>query len=205
MINLLKQLEEILSENNSTDLLLQKSDKILEGILSSPHLELFFFDEINNNLKTFKGFESSLLIKNSPDYKVFLKIKRNHFVLNNEMYEFSEKETNLKQEPQKNILYIPLTENGLVFGLMKITTNSEITTKILNTLIIASSMFSARIISCSLNEKMEMNINFYQSMKNIAKVIENQYEPDYIMPIIGEILDKFVPEHLIYIFKKRRT
>ena len=151
MINLLKQLEEILSENNSTDLLLQKSDKILAEILSSPHLELFFYDEINNTLKTFKGFESSLLIKDSPDYKVFLKIKRNHFVLNNEMYEFSEKETNLKQAPQKNILYIPLTENGLVFGLMKITTNSEITTKILNTLIIASSMFSARIIRCSLN------------------------------------------------------
>ena len=82
MINLLKQLEEILSENNSTDLLLQKSDKILAEILSSPHLELFFYDEINNNLKTFKGFESSLLIKDSPDYKVFLKIKRNHFVLN---------------------------------------------------------------------------------------------------------------------------
>lgn len=202
MINLLKQLEEILSENNSTDLLLQKSDKILAEILSSPHLELFFYDEINNNLKTFKGFESSLLIKDSPDYKVFLKIKRNHFVLNNEMYEFSEKETNLKQTPQKNILYIPLTENGLVFGLMKITTNSAITTKILNTLIIAASMFSARLISCSLSEKMEMNINFYQSMKSIAKVIENQYEPDYIMPIIGEILDKFVPEHLIYIFKK---
>lgn len=205
MMNLLRQFERLLSESNSTDFLLQKSDRILEEILESPHLELFFYDEVNNNLKTFKGFESNLLIKDSPDYKIFLKIKRNYFVLNNEMYEFSEKEMNIKQELLKNVLYLPLTDNGLVFGLMKITSNSIITSKILSMLIIASAMFAARIISCSMNEKMEMNINFYQSMKNIAKAIENQYEPDYIMPIIGEILDKFVPEHLIYIFKKEEN
>lgn len=37
-------------------------------------------------------------------------------------------------------------------------------------------------------------------MKNIAKIIETQYETSYIIPIIGEMIDKFVCEHLIYIF-----
>ena len=202
MINLLRQLEILLSENSSADFLLQKSNELFAEILDSPNLELFFYDEINNNLKNFRGLKSSLLIKDSSDYKIFLKIKKNCFILNNEMYKLSESKINFNREVPKNILYLPLTDNGLVFGLMKITSNSIITSKILSMLVIASAMFSARIISCSMTEKMEMNINFYQSMKNIAKAIENQYEPDYIMPIIGEILDKFVPEHLVYLFKK---
>lgn len=39
-------------------------------------------------------------------------------------------------------------------------------------------------------------------MKNIAKIIETQYETSYIIPIIGEMIDKFVSDHLIYIFIK---
>ena len=37
-------------------------------------------------------------------------------------------------------------------------------------------------------------------MKNIAKIIETQYEINYIVPIIGEMIDKFVSDHLVYIF-----
>ena len=39
-------------------------------------------------------------------------------------------------------------------------------------------------------------------MKNIAKLIETQYDLAYILPIIGEMVDKFVADHLIYIFMK---
>ena len=47
---------------------------------------------------------------------------------------------------------------------------------------------------------MQKNIDFHDAMKNIAKIIETQYETSYIIPIIGEMIDKFVCEHLIYIF-----
>ena len=39
-------------------------------------------------------------------------------------------------------------------------------------------------------------------MKNIAKIIETQYELNYVIPIIGEMLDKFFTDYLIYIFLK---
>ncbi len=61
-------------------------------------------------------------------------------------------------------------------------------------------MISQSVSNFLLNERMNTNINFYNSMKNIAKVIETQYETSYIIPVIGEILDRFAPEHLIYIF-----
>ena len=42
-------------------------------------------------------------------------------------------------------------------------------------------------------------------MKNIAKIIETQYELIYILPIIGEMIDSFIYEHLIYIFLKTKN
>ena len=49
---------------------------------------------------------------------------------------------------------------------------------------------------------MQKNIDFQNSMKNIAKIIETQYELSYIIPLLGEMIDKFVQNHLIYIFIK---
>ena len=49
---------------------------------------------------------------------------------------------------------------------------------------------------------MKINVDFHDSMKNIAKIIETQYELNYILPLIGEMLDKFISSHLIYVFLK---
>jgi len=51
-------------------------------------------------------------------------------------------------------------------------------------------------------KKMETNVKFYQTMKDVAKIIETQYELNYILPILGEMIDKFISQHLIYIFLK---
>ncbi len=61
---------------------------------------------------------------------------------------------------------------------------------------------SLKIQNLILNEKMQKNVDFHDTMKNIAKIIETQYELHYIIPIIGEMLDKFFPDYLIYIFLK---
>lgn len=37
-------------------------------------------------------------------------------------------------------------------------------------------------------------------MKNIAKIIETQYELNYIIPIIGEMIDKFFEDYLLIYF-----
>ena len=39
--------------------------------------------------------------------------------------------------------------------------------------------------------------------KNCDLYIETQYEINYIVPLIGEMLDRFISDHLIYVFLKQ--
>ena len=82
---------------------------------------------------------------------------------------------------------------------------SEITDDLNKYLDIVSPFISIKIQNIILSEKMQKNINFHETMKNIAKIIETQYELNYIIPLIGEMLDKFFESHLIYIFLKNEN
>jgi len=75
--------------------------------------------------------------------------------------------------------------------------------KISDFLDIAEFIISLKVQNVILSDRMQKNIDFHSSMKNIAKIIETQYEMNYIIPIIGEMIDKFVAEHLVYIFLKQ--
>lgn len=75
-------------------------------------------------------------------------------------------------------------------------TNADLT----SFLEICTKFISLKIQNILLNEKMQKDVNYHDTMKNIAKIIETQYELKYIIPIIGEMLDKFFEDYLIYIF-----
>lgn len=62
---------------------------------------------------------------------------------------------------------------------------------------------SLKVKNIVLAKQLEVSSEFYKSMKDIAKIIETQYDFQYIIPIIGEMIDKFVLNHLIYIFLKQ--
>ncbi len=79
---------------------------------------------------------------------------------------------------------------------------SQITKDLNDFLEITSPFISLKIQNILLSEKMQKNIDFHDTMKNIAKIIETQYELNYVIPIIGEMLDKFFTDYLIYIFLK---
>ena len=68
---------------------------------------------------------------------------------------------------------------------------------------IAAQIVALKIDNLRLNSTISKNLEFHNAMKNIAKIIESQYELNYIIPLIGEILDTFVENHLIYIFLKQ--
>ncbi|MBQ8168318.1 GGDEF domain-containing protein [bacterium] len=63
-------------------------------------------------------------------------------------------------------------------------------------------MISLKVQNLVLSDRMQRAIDFQHSMKNIAKIIETQYELRYIIPLLGEMIDKFVQNHLIYVFVK---
>ena len=56
------------------------------------------------------------------------------------------------------------------------------------------------IVNKILNRNLCSHIKFQNVMKSIAKLIETQFDLNYILPIIGELIDSFVSDHLIYIF-----
>lgn len=67
---------------------------------------------------------------------------------------------------------------------------------------IALWMINLKLQNLTLSEKMNKSVEFHDAMKNIAKIIETQYELNYIIPIVGEIIDKLISNQLIYIFLK---
>lgn len=98
----------------------------------------------------------------------------------------------------KNKAYYALYNNKKIIGMLEF--NDKLHAKLLEFLELSGFCISLKIQNIILSERMQKNIDFHDSMKNIAKIIETQYEINYIIPIIGEMIDKFVSDHLVYIF-----
>ena len=94
--------------------------------------------------------------------------------------------------------YYALYNNHKVIGMLEF--NEHLHSNLLEFLELSVFCISLKIQNIILTERMQKNIDFHDAMKNIAKIIETQYEINYIVPIIGEMIDKFVSDHLVYIF-----
>ena len=105
---------------------------------------------------------------------------------------------------KRNNIQYPLISNNEIIGLMQIETEgNNFSIEYFNVLNICAKLISGAIINYILNEQMDVSLNFYKAMKDIAKIIESQYELSYIIPLIGEMIDRFMSSHLIYIFIKK--
>ena len=100
---------------------------------------------------------------------------------------------------------MPIVKNGMVFGVIEIlfNENSSVDMEFLFMMKIFGAEISLKLQNIVLNEQSQINVEFHDSMKNIAKIIETQYEINYIVPLIGEMLDRFISDHLIYVFLKQ--
>lgn len=149
------------------------------------NLSIYIFDETTGSLRDFSKswmFIDEFLEKGESKqlYKIFEELTCDNFIKENES------------------IYYPLFKQSKVIGLLEFNGRTEKEfTELIN---LAVFSISLKIQNVILSERMQKNIDFHDSMKNIAKIIETQYETNYIVPIIGEMIDKFVSEHLIYIF-----
>ena len=93
----------------------------------------------------------------------------------------------------------------MVFGVLELEFNPEtsVDMEFLFLMKILGAQISLKLQNIVLNEQSQINVEFHDSMKNIAKIIETQYEINYIVPLIGEMLDRFISDHLIYVFLKQ--
>lgn len=185
-------------------------NKILKANLNVQNLNLIVWD---NNILMLKDFVQDWNIyvndeKNQRINSIFnhfsienglvYAINENYYNLNYIESEYPEIEQNIYDN---NFFVFPLVANGEVIGLMSFETELENFSKnLLFIMNITSKLLSGAIMNYLLNDQMEVSLNFYKAMKDIAKIIESQYELSYIIPLIGEMIDRFMTSHLIYIF-----
>lgn len=160
---------------------------VLEEFL--PSVKIFIYDATSETLRNFSKSWISIdefleKEKSKKLYSIFEKLKNEKFI------------------SEEDNLYYPLFRGQRLIGMLEFT--EKLSQNAIEFLNIASFLISLKIQNVILSDRMQKNIDFHDAMKNIAKIIETQYETSYIIPIIGEMLDKFVSDHLIYIFLKNK-
>ena len=136
-------------------------------------------------------------------YHAYEEIHGNDFVINNKAFKLPQTigEISFKIDS----VFMPIVKIGMVFGIIELVfdENTLVDTEFLFLMKILGTQVSLKLQNIVLNEQSQINVEFHDSMKNIAKIIETQYEINYIVPLIGEMLDRFISDHLIYVFLKQ--
>ena len=147
-------------------------------------------------------------------YQIFNPLQNNHdkFIINGRLssYDCDEKEIEeIKEAGAKevNFVYFPLFSSERTFGFIevgyaKLAEDLEFDEKFFKMLEILVLLISNAVYNNIVKDHMTKALDFYDAMKNIAKIIESQYELQYIVPQIGEMIDRFLEQHLIYVFLK---
>ena len=201
-----------LASINDNSVLLEKLNKIFHKYFKTNNFRIFIYDESTSTLRDF--VKTWITIQKNQQQEllenIFEQLKNaqlNNFVLNNKLFKHASKNIFYNDiKPQENLLYFPVINEKKLTGIIEIsfdTLDEKIkTTEFLMAIKIAMAQINTVIANKLLNRSLYANIKFQKVMKDIAKLIENQFELDYILPIIGELIDGFVSEHLIYIFIK---
>lgn len=194
--------------NNNIENLDEDLKIVFSDYYDISEINILYFDKQLNKLKiVIKDFElaedyyskEKLTILNN----IYEKLLADNYVLNDDI--------SLPEDifDTENIivktLAIPLKYESETIGILRFKFKNKIELKEddLKFFEIFSYNLSLKVQNIVLAKQLEINSSFYKSMKDIAKIIETQYDFQYIIPLIGEMIDKFVMNHLIYIFVKK--
>lgn len=217
-LNLLANISKTLIENTSPIDILTILERFFNkfGRTSNKFVELkkiniYLYDE---NTRTLRDFSKSWVVLDRPDtnsyndklYLVITQLTQFSFFINGSPYKMEEIDdySTIHSNMGENRILFPLRQNNRPYGIMELifpnTLENLLDEDFFMMLSIASYQISLKIQNTILADQMQKNIDFHKSMKDIAKIIESQYELNYIIPLIGEMIDRFVSEHLIYMF-----
>lgn len=213
-MNFLWEVSNALAAVNDSQLLLSALKEIFEKYFSVNNFQIFVRDESTSTLRDF--VKNWIVIEKNQQQElvenIFNRLKTIHdkgFILNNKLTKYNTKSESeffdiLKED--KNLIYFPIFNEKKLIGVIEINfdciSENVKTPQFLTSLRIAVSQISTVIVNKILNRHLCVHIKFQNVMKSIAKLIETQFELEYILPIIGELIDRFVSDHLIYIFTK---
>lgn len=216
-LNFLWEISSVLTQNYDEQELMNKLKAIFEQFLFVKNFQIFMWDSISATLRDFvkswiiidKNIQSEKVIK---IFETLSQHTQDNFILNGALLDFNKPALELEYcfdsciKQNNNIIYFPLYREKKLKGVLELSFDEVLPNvkkyDFIFSIGIAIRQIAAAISNKLMKDAMTKNIDFYKSMKNIAKLIETQYELTYILPIIGEMVDKFITNHLIYIFMK---
>ena len=201
-LQILIKISDLLEKQIDANELAEGVKQFLQEIVAVKNLYIYVFDNITNTIRNAaEGW--SVIPDDSGVYRAFSDIKNEDFIINSRAYKMPAHIGDITFKLES--LFIPTAKEGQDFGLIEIDfeDNTSVNTEFLFLMKILSAQISLKLQNIVLNEQSKINVDFHDSMKNIAKIIETQYELNYIVPLIGEMLDRFISDHLIYVFLKQ--
>lgn len=203
-INLLKTI----CQNTDVENLADEIRHLLSESYDISEINILYYDSESKKLKNvIKDFEPAQdyysVEKMDTISNVFEKLLTSDFVLNDDP-NLPVTVEEIGNTIVKSISF-PLNYEDKTIGLfrLKFRNKAPLTEKAIKRFEIFNCALSIKVINIVLSKKIHVNEAFYRSMKDIARIIDTQYDFQYIIPLIGEMIDKFVPNHLIYIFIKK--
>ncbi len=202
-LHFLAKISDILIKDVDTAELSGDLKEALKNYTALKDIKLYVYDITSNTLRNCIQNWSVIDDNEEVIYKAYEEIQEHDFVINSKAYKLPAviSEITLKI----NSLFMPIVKDEKVFGLIELEFEAEtsINMEFLFLMKIFAAQVSLKLQNIVLNEQSKINVEFHDSMKNIAKIIETQYELNYIVPLIGEMLDRFISDHLIYVFLKQ--
>lgn len=210
-LNFIWEVSQTLSCNAKAKDIENGLNNVFSNFLNVQKVNIISYDFTQNRLCDFTNPKAFLANKDVIKYeKVFKNLSstiRLNFMLNDKVFVIDD-DFNLTYkislEENKNVFYIPLINNYNCLGFIEIIQNEpkekEITKDMIKMLFIVTAQISAMVMNKQLNEKITRIADFYKAQKNIAKILETQYEYSFLLPVIGEILDNFAKDYFAYIF-----
>lgn len=212
-LNLLAEISRVLTENSNPMDIVFQLNKVFKNFITLDNLNIYVYDE---NTKTLRDFSKSWVIidefhKNAQSDRLYLALaqfSQANFLINKKALKYDDIDNikDIKLHEKNNSILFPLLKKNKPYGIIELNFSKDIsaflTPEFFKALLISAYQISLKIQNTILAEQMQINIDFHEAMKNIAKIIETQYELNYIIPLIGEMVDRFISDHLIYIFLK---
>lgn len=177
--------------------LIDKVKSIVQEFIALSEFSVYVYDGVTNTIRDCAN-DWSVIPDDSEIYKAYQDIQGEDFVINSKAYKLPASASGINFKIES--LYVPILHGIVKFDFE---TNTTISTDFLVMMKILGTQISLKLQNIVLSEQSKINVEFHDSMKNIAKIIETQYELNYIVPLIGEMLDRFISDHLIYVFLKQ--
>ncbi|MBR2068337.1 MAG: GGDEF domain-containing protein [Candidatus Gastranaerophilales bacterium] len=157
------------------------------------NVSIYLMDEFSYCLKDFtKPWENLALDEKNSEIKKYF----DNFLVKKSNYEIF-----------GNYIYFPIVQRNKTLGIVEVKSSKLIDkdNDFISILPLITAQVSMIISTLKNKEQIKLTSKFHQTLKNIAQITQTQYELDYILPIMGEMIDGFVSEHLIYIFIKNKN